>query len=244
MDQNAIDQRFQGQVREEFQILNSVLDGLLTGPGGAKCLSRGRVTFLPLWNPSGMRSPQVCGQTVVEHWNGSRWTRLTTPNPGVADYLTGIAATSANDVWAVGYEWISNFVELPLLLHYNGTTWKQFNTSQFQFGQVSSVFARATNDVWAVGWTGQGPNVKALALHWNGTAWKRVAFPTEAGGWIVLKSVSGVAGNDVWAVGSYQFSDINGLSLRARSYHWNGSRWAPVIHREPIRFTLLRPSTM
>jgi hypothetical protein len=191
-----------------------------------------------------MRSPQVCGQTVVEHWNGSRWTRLTTPNPGVADYLTGIAATSANDVWAVGYEWISNFVELPLLLHYNGTTWKQFNTSQFQFGQVSSVFARATNDVWAVGWTGQGPNVKALALHWNGTAWKRVAFPTEAGGWIVLKSVSGVAGNDVWAVGSYQFSDINGLSLRARSYHWNGSRWAPVIHREPIRFTLLRPSTM
>jgi hypothetical protein len=170
----------------------------------------------------------LCGRTVVEHWNGSSWTRLSTPNPGVADYLTGIAATSATDVWAVGYEWITHFVELPLLLHYNGTTWKQFNTSQFQFGQVSSVFARAADDVWAVGWTGQVPNVKALALHWNGTAWKRIAFPTEAGGWIALKSVSGVAGNDVWAVGSYQFSDINGLSLKARSYHWNGSRWAPV----------------
>ena len=170
----------------------------------------------------------LCGQTVVEHWNGSRWTRLTTPNPGVADYLTGIAATSATDVWVVGYEWISNFVELPLLLHYNGTTWKQFNSSQFHFGQVSSVFARAADDVWAVGWTGQVPNVKALALHWNGTAWKRAAFPTERGGWIVLKNVFGVAGNDVWAVGSYQFSDINGLSLSARSYHWNGSVWSPV----------------
>jgi hypothetical protein len=170
----------------------------------------------------------LCGKTVVEHWNGSRWTRHTTPNPGVADYLTGIAATSATDVWAVGYEWISNFVELPLLLHYNGTTWKQFNTSQFQFGQVSSVFARAADDVWAVGWTGQIPNVNALALHWNGTSWKRAAFPTEAGGWIALKSVSGVAGNDVWAVGSYQFSDINGLSLRARSYHWDGLHWKPV----------------
>jgi hypothetical protein len=170
----------------------------------------------------------LCGQTVVEHWNGSRWTRLTTPNPGVADYLTGIAATSATDVWVVGYEWISNFVELPLLLHYNGTTWKQFNTSQFHLGQLSSVFARAADDVWAVGWTGQVPNVKALALHWNGTSWKRAAFPTESGGWIVLKNVFGVAGNDVWAVGSYQFSDINGLSLRARSYHWNGSVWSPV----------------
>ena len=170
----------------------------------------------------------LCGKTVVEHWNGSRWTRLTTPNPGVADYLTGIAATSATDVWAVGYEWISNVVELPLLLHYDGRTWRRFNTSRLQFGQISSVFARSTNDVWAVGWTGQVPGVNALALHWNGTSWKRAAFPTESGGWIVLKSVFSVATSDVWAVGSYQFSDINGLSLRARSYHWDGSQWKAV----------------
>src|SRR5467141_280944 len=32
--QSAIDQGFRGQVREEFQILNFVRDGLLTGPGG------------------------------------------------------------------------------------------------------------------------------------------------------------------------------------------------------------------
>jgi hypothetical protein len=168
----------------------------------------------------------LCGQTVVERWNGSSWTRLMTPNPGLADYLTGIAATSATDVWAVGYEWISNITEIPLLLHYNGRTWKSFNTSQLQFGQLSSAFAFATNDVWAVGWTGIVPNVTALALHWNGTSWTRVAFPTENGGFIVLKSVSGVATNDVWAVGQYEFFDGNGnLSLSARSYHWNGSTW-------------------
>jgi hypothetical protein len=171
----------------------------------------------------------LCGKTVVEHWNGSRWTRLTTPNPGVADYLTGIAAISATDVWVVGYEWISNFVELPLLLHYDGRTWRRFNTSRLQFGQLSSVFARSSKDVWAVGWTGQVPNVNALALHWNGTSWKRAAFPTESGGWIVLKSVSSVAANDAWAVGSYDFFGINGnLSLSARSYHWDGLHWKPV----------------
>jgi len=172
----------------------------------------------------------LCGKTVVEHWNGNSWTRLTTPNPGVADYLTGIAAISATDVWTVGYEWISNFVELPLLMHYNGKTWKTFNESQLQFGQVSSVFARATNDVWAVGWTGQLPNVSALALHWNGTSLTRVPFPTEAGGSIVLKSASGVAANDIWAVGNYEFFGLTGnLSLSARSYHWDGSKWTPVI---------------
>jgi hypothetical protein len=183
-----------------------------------------------IWTAGYSDNPNcLCGQTVVEQWNGSSWTRLTTPNPGVADYLSGIAAISATDVWAVGYEWISYFTEIPLLLHYDGTTWTPFNTSRLRFGQISSVFARATNDVWAVGWTGNAPNVKALALHWNGTSWTRVAFPTESGGWIALKSVSGVATNDVWAVGSYDFSGINGnLSLSARSYHWDGLQWKGV----------------
>jgi len=39
--QDAIDKGFRGQVREEFQILNFVHDGLLTGPGGKKFGSSG-----------------------------------------------------------------------------------------------------------------------------------------------------------------------------------------------------------
>lgn len=39
--QGAIDQGFRGQLREEFQILNFVQDGLLTGPGGAAFGSSG-----------------------------------------------------------------------------------------------------------------------------------------------------------------------------------------------------------
>ena len=41
-------------------------------------------------------------KTLVEHWNGSEWTVVPTPNPYPADGLYGIAAVSANDVWAVG----------------------------------------------------------------------------------------------------------------------------------------------
>jgi hypothetical protein len=39
--QDAIDQGFRGQLREEFQILTFVQDGLITGPGGAKFGSSG-----------------------------------------------------------------------------------------------------------------------------------------------------------------------------------------------------------
>jgi len=39
--QDAINQGFRGQVREEFQILTFVQDGLITGPGGKKFGSSG-----------------------------------------------------------------------------------------------------------------------------------------------------------------------------------------------------------
>jgi hypothetical protein len=39
--QNAINSGFRGQLREEFQILTFVQDGLITGPGGAAFGSSG-----------------------------------------------------------------------------------------------------------------------------------------------------------------------------------------------------------
>jgi hypothetical protein len=171
----------------------------------------------------------LCGQTVIEHWNGSSWTRVKTPNPGIADYLCGIAAVSASDLWAVGYEWISQSTWVPLLLHYDGTSWKPFNQSQLQFGQLFSVFAVATNDVWAVGTIGAGGSSDGLALDWNGTSWTRVTFPTQPGGFVLLRSVSGVGHDDVWAGGVYEHYDINGnLTQSARSYRWDGARWNAV----------------
>lgn len=41
-------------------------------------------------------------KTLVEHWNGTAWTLVPTPNPYPADGLYGIAAVSTDDVWAVG----------------------------------------------------------------------------------------------------------------------------------------------
>jgi hypothetical protein len=42
-------------------------------------------------------------QTLLEHWNGSQWSVVPTPNIGSHDdYFQGMAADSANDLWAVG----------------------------------------------------------------------------------------------------------------------------------------------
>lgn len=166
---------------------------------------------------------------LVERWNGNSWTQVTTPNPGLADYLYGIAAISPSDVWVGGEEWASLASDFPVLMHYDGTDWKSYSFSQLQLGRISSVFALASNDVWAVGYYGTVSTGKGLAMHWNGKTWRMVAFPTDRLGIVLLRAASGVAANDVWAVGNVSYYGAWGeLELSARSYHWNGSSWKPI----------------
>jgi hypothetical protein len=44
-------------------------------------------------------------QTLTEHWNGSQWSVVRSPNPGAPstdNYLSGLAVISASNAWAVG----------------------------------------------------------------------------------------------------------------------------------------------
>jgi hypothetical protein len=41
--------------------------------------------------------------TLVEHWNGTAWTQVPSPNPSGDNELDGVAATSASNAWAVGF---------------------------------------------------------------------------------------------------------------------------------------------
>jgi hypothetical protein len=71
----------------------------------------------------------VCNQrTLTEHWNGSSWTIISTPNAGTSfgdyDVLKGITAVSASNVWAVGYAGnASSPNDKALIEHWNGTSW-------------------------------------------------------------------------------------------------------------------------
>src|SRR5581483_10782914 len=60
--------------------------------------------------------------TLIEHWNGSVWSVVTSPNPAssMTNELFAIAARSANDIWAVGTSQTSNNVTQTLIEHWNG----------------------------------------------------------------------------------------------------------------------------
>jgi hypothetical protein len=57
----------------------------------------------------------------VEHWDGTSWSIVASPNPnpGGDSSLVGIAAISANDIWAVGGIGTAK----TLTEHWDGTSW-------------------------------------------------------------------------------------------------------------------------
>jgi hypothetical protein len=69
-------------------------------------------------------------KTLVEHWDGTSWKVVASPNVGgnnsttISNGLRGVVAVSANDVWAFGDtdafgpEQITN-----LVMHWDGTKW-------------------------------------------------------------------------------------------------------------------------
>ena len=41
-------------------------------------------------------------RTFIVHWNGTGWSQVPSPSPGVLDFLEGVGATSTSNAWAVG----------------------------------------------------------------------------------------------------------------------------------------------
>jgi len=69
-------------------------------------------------------------KTLTEHWDGTSWTVVPSPNVGgpdtqtVSNQLRGVIAVSANDVWAFGdTDHFETSKITNLVLHWNGTAW-------------------------------------------------------------------------------------------------------------------------
>ncbi len=170
-------------------------------------------------------------RTLIEHWNGSTWSVIPSPNAsGEGDELYGVAAISTNDVWAVGY-FVNNpeTMILPLLEHWNGTSWSvaQDPTVNVTTNFIEGVTATASNNVWAVGYAidGFGDN-ENLILHFDGTQWSIVPTVPVSSDGNALQSVVATSATDAWAVGRKNINE--GESSSTLTLHWNGTTWSPV----------------
>jgi hypothetical protein len=94
---------------------------------------------------------------VIEHWDGTSWSVVASPNPTTRgnSFLSGIAAVSATDIWAVGGA--TGFG--PVTEHWNGTSWTILATPSGV--SLDGVTALGDGTVVAVG---AGSNNSAVIL--------------------------------------------------------------------------------
>ncbi|MGH2653338.1 MAG: carboxypeptidase-like regulatory domain-containing protein [Actinomycetota bacterium] len=164
-------------------------------------------------------------QPVMLHWDGTAWSPVPVPRLGTAtdhNGLSGIAAVSSTDVWAVGpytlYGEGSNTEYGTLILHWNGSTWSLVPNP---CNATEDVVAISSTDVWAVG---------DDTCHWDGSAWTAIPnAPTDnPGSYARLRSVSATSSGDVWAVGFRAIPYFEGYLYSSRIERWDGSQWTAL----------------
>lgn len=139
-------------------------------------------------------------KTLILRWNGTAWHRVTSPI--ISGGLTDVTVISARDAWAVGAPQsvfdvgcIGSLDRLlsapgappqqtagryaasrvrPIILHWNGTTWKPVTSPALPGGGVLiGVTATSASNAWAVGALNYlQPKARTLVLRWNGRTWK------------------------------------------------------------------------
>jgi hypothetical protein len=151
--------------------------------------------------------PRGQSRTLAEHWNGSSWSIVRSPNGDVKgnhfSTLQAVTAVSGRDVWAVGAQAGTRDlvpVTVPLIEHWNDTSWSIVPVPRAAVGVLESASATSASGVWAVG-AGQQSGESTVALHFDGSSWKLVTVPTPpntSGGLFGVKALSTTG---AWAVG-------------------------------------------
>jgi hypothetical protein len=171
-------------------------------------------------------------EPLLERWDGRAWHEVSMPGPpsGI-DTLTGVAATSSDDVWTVGYN-TTDHVTRAMARHFDGTGWTATDLpiATGPSDVLRAVDAAEPDDVWAVGseWVDSWSS-RAMAMRWDGDTWRRTVLDGEPLT-TAFHDVAVVGPDDVWAVGYH----YDGSSITQLIAHWDGAVWRRVPLRTRI----------
>jgi Phosphoesterase family len=178
--------------------------------------------------PDKSDSNQDATLSFAEHYNGTSWSVVPTPNTGVNFNSFYGATASQGDAWAVGEYLNSDYQDRALIEYWNGSSFSIAHNPQP--GSVRDMLfgasALSPSDVWVAG-DQEGANqvFETLAEHWNGSTWSAVPTPDPGPAGNHLYAVDAVSSDDVWAAGQQLGS--NGPD-RGLVEHWNGHSWSVV----------------
>jgi hypothetical protein len=164
----------------------------------------------------GSYTPARTNDTVplIEHWNGSTWSRQNAPVPAATTFglLTAVSCPSAKFCVAVGTDGSGELIE-----RLTATGWSKSTPRSAPSATLYGVSCPSASSCFAVG-SGLTTFGGSLVERWNGRTWSASTTPVPRGAsYAGLQSVSCVSASHCLAVG-YDVSTAYAVS-------WNGSGW-------------------
>lgn len=161
--------------------------------------------------------------TLAEHWDGMRWSVVSTPKAfQPTAQLNALATDAQSDVFAAGFsDDPSCLCGKTLVERWTGQSWVRIPSPNPNVADyIDGIAAPSPSDVWVVGqrWITQ-QSFEPLIMHFDGQRWKTVDTSQLVGG--NLLTIFASASNDVWAIGD--FGPIGQNSVLA--LHFNGTSW-------------------
>ena len=140
-----------------------------------------------------------------------------------SNVLTGVAATSASNAWAVG-RCSGGDPDKTFILHWDGSTWERQPSPNvgWKINTLDGVAAASPSDAWAVGqYAPEGVSAyRPLIVHWDGTRWTRQPTPNDGQPFYSLRGVAAISSSDAWAVGPGPSGAV--------ILHWDGTAWTQL----------------
>jgi len=185
----------------------------------------------PYVGPSPTPTPTTAPSPTPTPSCGLDWREIVAPGVG---RLYTIAAVSPTDIWAVGY----HFGVTSNGLHWDGTQWQSVPELTIPQVRLLAADAIGPNDIWIVGEEGNegSPPTNTFTMHWDGMTWTHIPSPSIPNTLNVLRGVTAIAPNDVWAVG-YYWDNPSSSNNQTLAMHWDGTQWTIVSTPNTTRET-------
>jgi hypothetical protein len=176
--------------------------------------------------------------TLAETWDGTSWSRQSTPNPpgAVYSFLSYVSCSAAKSCTAVGSS-AGSAGMYALVEAWNGTSWSIQSTPKPKagvFSQLLGVSCTSATECAAVGdYANSDGTSVTLVETWNGSSWSIKPSPNPTGTvGSTLYGISCSATTACAAVG-YYYSNLAGATLTLAE-EWNGTRWSVRPSPNPI----------
>jgi hypothetical protein len=209
----------------------SVLTGVTVAP--SPTLGRSAVWAVGYYKPAMPVGANV--QTtlpLILRYEGKAWTPETLPALPPNTILTAVAASSANDVWAVGYT-AYDYRDSPVALHYSGGVWTQLpnplilrpaSAAPPASMRFTGVAALAPKTPLVIGSMLDGSRSRPVILTYAGDGW-RFADLAQLPDGTQLTGVTAPTAKEAWVVGWTPTTSSIGPNPRSVLLAFNGVSW-------------------